>query len=362
MENCSPGLRPDDAAVSVKRTGPRKFVSIAYMEANIEQVMLQFIQSAQTPEWDELESTFLEELISGFQANPKEARRAVRRLLARNNLKFLSSACRILKKGLKPPGHDYLMKLVVEADLMVGSLADPMLFTLETAVSLANNLALLDPLVDLKLVRSIFDNDRLGIEDLDAARAHRVLDILAFLPKNARIIPLLIKLLRASSPRLRSKAVFLVCQTSQNPQWVARLLADEDPDVRASAVQGLWGTKTPTVLAVLHDAVQDEDCRVVANALVGTYLLDGSSVSAQFEQMARQPAPLARAAAARAMGQTLDVCFVPLLKSMLKDHDADVRGAALRALVKIRAKSSSAPPPEAAPAGESLETSVPPNR
>jgi HEAT repeat protein len=337
------------------------------MEANIEQLMLQFIESAQPPEWDELESTFLEELVAGFQINPKEARRAVRRLLARNHRKFLSSACRILKKGAEAPGHEYLMKLMVEADLMVVSLADPMLFPLETAVSLANNLALLDPLVDLKLVRSLFDNDRLGIEDLDVPRADRVLDILASLPKNARIIPLLIKLLRASSPRLRSKAVLLLCQTTQNPQWVARMLTDEDPEVRASAVQGLWGTKTPAVRAVLRDAMQDEDCRVVANALVGLYLLDGRSISPEFEQMARQPAPLARAAAAAAMGQTLDACFVPVLKSMLKDHDADARGAAIRALVNLRANAS--PPPaqeprtpaaQASPAIGPLESSPPP--
>jgi HEAT repeat protein len=66
--------------------------------------------------------------------------------------------------------------------------------------------------------------------------------------------------------------------------------------------------------------------------------------------MAQHPAPLFRAAAASAMGRTVDESFIPLLNSLVKDHNAEVRSAAFRALVAIRKKG--APQPPAEPAGD----------
>jgi hypothetical protein len=124
---------------------------------------------------------------------------------------------------------------------------------------------------------------------------------------------------------------------------VEQRLADEDPDVRASAVEGLWGTDTPGARAILREAARDMHYRVVANALVGIYLLDGLLVTDQLEEMARHPASPFRAAAAIAMGRALDEHFVPLLNSMVKDVNPDVRSAALRGLVNIHRKAAQPP-------------------
>lgn len=83
---------------------------------------------------------------------------------------------------------------------------------------------------------------------------------------------------------------------------------------------------------------------------MGIYLLDGRSMTEPLEAMARHPAPPFRAAAALAMGHALDEHFVPLLNSMVKDVDAEVRSTALRALLGIRRKASQPPPLPGEPA------------
>jgi HEAT repeat protein len=126
---------------------------------------------------------------------------------------------------------------------------------------------------------------------------------------------------------------------------VEQRLSDENREVRASAVEGLWGVNTPGARAILREAACDLHYRVMANALVGLSLLDGTS--APLEEMVRHPASPFRAAAALSMGRTLDELFVPLLNSMVKDVNAEVRSAVLRSLVAIRRKAAQPPVPEA---------------
>lgn len=312
------------------------------MEVNVKEVLAGFIQHARLTGVGELESSFLEELVAGFDSNSKEARRAMRKLLAHDTHRFFCSACRILKGGAETPGCEYLMKLLLEGDLLLVCLADPALFSLETSLELAKVFVRLDPLLDFKLMQLLFRSEA-ETGDVDAEQAMRVLDLVATLPRHNRILPLLLKLLRLPNPVLRSRAVLLFCQVSKNTQWVEQRLADEDPDVRASAVEGLWGTDTPGARAILREAARDMHYRVVANALVGIYLLDGLSVIDQLEEMAHHPGPSFRAAAALAMGHSRDEHFVPLLNSMVKDTNADVRSAALRGLVAIRRKAAQPP-------------------
>jgi hypothetical protein len=121
------------------------------MEVNVKEVLAGFIQHAQFSGAGELESNFLEEPVAGFDSNSKEARRAMRKLLAHDNHRFFCSACRILKSGVAAAGRDYRMKLLLEGDLPLVCLADPALFSLETALELAQDFVPLDPLLDFKL-------------------------------------------------------------------------------------------------------------------------------------------------------------------------------------------------------------------
>ncbi len=51
------------------------------MEVNVKEVLAGFIQHARLSGVGELESSFLEELVAGFDSKSKEARRAMRKLL-----------------------------------------------------------------------------------------------------------------------------------------------------------------------------------------------------------------------------------------------------------------------------------------
>lgn len=313
------------------------------MEVNLRQIVQRFIQAARPPAADGLEKNFLEELVRGFDTNPKEARRAMRKLLAHDNLKFFASACGILREGSETSAHQYLIRLLFEGDFLPVFLADVRLFSTDAAVALATDLVRLDPLLDFKLMRLLFQGESLEASGIDTTKAERVLEIVEALPKHTRILPLLLKLLRGSPQRLHSRVALLFCQVSKNPQWAEQKLADDDPEVRASVVEGLWGCDSPGVRAVLRAAVDDHDERVVANAIVGLCYVEGKSALTELSAMAADAMPRFRAAAASAMGRMLDERMVALLTSMVRDPDPQVRSAALRALLRIRRQAPQEP-------------------
>jgi hypothetical protein len=57
--------------------------------------------------------------VAGFDSSSKEARRAMRKLLAHDNHRFFCSACRILKGSVETAGHEYLTRLLLEGDLLL---------------------------------------------------------------------------------------------------------------------------------------------------------------------------------------------------------------------------------------------------
>ena len=310
------------------------------MDPLAREVINGFVQGASLSNADEVESSFLEELVACFDTNPKEARRAMRKLLLHDNTRFFTAACRILRSGPETAGREYLSRLLLQGDLLVATLADPALFPLETAVGLAKVFVTLDPLIDFKLMRLLLPDDDAEAPEVNTGHAERVLALVAGLPRHPRIVPLLIKLLRSTDAALRARVLLLFCQVSNNPKWAERMLAEDDPAIRASAVESLWGTDTPSARALLREASRDAHERVVAGALVGLYLLDAESAAAQLDEMIRHPLAHCREAATAAMGQTRDERFVTLLNSLIKDPDRTVRGTALRALVNIRKKAA----------------------
>jgi hypothetical protein len=154
------------------------------MEVNVKEILAGFIQHARLSGVGELESNFLEELVAGFDTNSKEARRAMRKLLAHDNHRFFCSACRILESGVETAGREYLMKLLLEGDLLLVCLADPMLFSLETALDLAKVFVRLDPLLDFSLMQLLFRGDRAETGEVDAEQAMRVLELVPGVPQD----------------------------------------------------------------------------------------------------------------------------------------------------------------------------------
>ena len=303
------------------------------------QIVEDFIHAINLPQAGDLETSFPEGLLEGFNNDSQQVLRAMRKLLVHDKVKFFSSACRILKSGGTTPGQRYLMKLLLESDLLLISLTDPVLFPVDAAITLARICIRLDPMLDFKLLDQLFQGAYLDAGVIDVQRALRTMKIVSALQVSMHIQPLLLKLMRFTHPQLRSKATLLFCQLNRNPQWAERKLSDEDGRIRANIIEGLWGVAEAR--DVLCEALRDGNHRVAANALIGLYHLDGiAAVAAPLEAMGSSLKFLYRSTAAFAMGQTADPHFLPLLTEMAKDPNVKVRGMALRALVRIRKRAA----------------------
>lgn len=319
------------------------------MEAPVAELVGEFAREARVGAAHSDGDVFLQGLVDGLQAGSAMCKRDMRRMLEKDSAAFLQSACRTLKASVEGPGAVYLMEVLWSSPVLVSGLTDPGLLPLDTAIRFAKQWVEYDSMLDIKLLHMGFPSEDTAVQSVDIVRATRVLAIVNELPLCRHILLPLVNLLHSPDAKVRSKAVGLYGRTSQNADWVRKQLTVGDARVRANAVESLWGTDSISARAVLREASLDRDHRVAANALVGLHRIGAYDVTASLQKMAHGAEPMARAAAAFAMGQILNADFKPVLESLLKDDSPQVRSQALRALIRLKRQ----PPPvaETRPAG-----------
>jgi HEAT repeat protein len=74
-------------------------------------------------------------------------------------------------------------------------------------------------------------------------------------------------------PAIQAKAATALNDLRPSAAQVERQLKSEDGRVRASALEGIWRSKTPESAAIFRAALSDKHQRVVANALLGLHTL-----------------------------------------------------------------------------------------
>jgi hypothetical protein len=306
------------------------------MEVPVKELVSAFVAAVNELAAGEEEDVFLQGLVDDFQSSSALFKRDMRRRLEKDPPTFLRSACRILKAGAKGPGALYLMELLWENPVLGASLLDPVLLPLNAAIGFAKRWSEFDPMLDIKLLHLGFPTDGAAVRDGDIVRAKRVLALVTEMPAQRHILFPLVNLLRSPDPQVRSKAATLYGRTSHNAEWVRGRLEESDPRVRANAVESLWGERSEAALAVLKEAARDRHHRVAANALIGLAQLDAREVSASLKKMVVSEDPLARSAAAFAMGRIGRAEYVPILEGMVKDSGQHARSQALKALIRIR--------------------------
>ena len=317
------------------------------MPVPVAELIREYIQQVQVPRASAEQDSFLQRLVDDFQSSSSLFKRDMRRLMEQDPVTLLRSACRVLKTSAAGPGAVCLMELLWSSPVLVASLMEPAVLPLSAAITLARRWARFDPMLDIKLLHVGFPSNDSAVSDVDIARAKRVLAIVGELPANRHILLPLSRLIGSPDPYVRSKATSLYGRTSKNPDWVRKRLADSDARVRANAIESLWHEDSPAVRSVFMSALSDPHHRVAANALIGLHYT-GTEVTANLHKMASGAEPLARAAAAFAMGMAGNAVFEPVLEGLLRDRDAHVRRQALRALIRIRRKDrhESGPPGE----------------
>jgi len=281
------------------------------MDVPVKQLVNEFVNAVTVPAAGEEEDVFLQGLVDDFQSSSALFKRDMRRRLEKDPPGFLRAACRILKANSKGPGADYLTELLWSNPVMAASLIDPQLLSLQAATTFAKRWADYDPLLDIKLLHMGFPTDGGAISEIDIVRARRVLALVNEMPPRRHILFPLVSLLR--SP---------------------------DPQVRSNAVESLWGEDSDAAQAVLKEASRDRHHRVAANAWIGLDQMGARDVVSNLKKMAEAEDPMARAAAAFAMGRTGHAEFKPVLEQMLKDSSPHARSQALRALIRIKKRQS----------------------
>lgn len=300
-------------------------------------IVEEFAKNTQVDASGDIEFSLLNDLVNAFATNPVLARRAMRELLSRAPGKFYTSALNILKSGKHGPGSDYLNSLMLENDLLLTALADPHAFHISAAVALAKNLYRMDPQLDARLLKQILKDNALDGETYDQDALERVLEVVDAVSDCKRLVPILMKLQRHPEPRIRSKVALLLVRAHRNADWLAQQLANEDPRVRANAIEGLLDTRPgEKEIGMLWDAAKDAHHRVASTALLVLIKNGHSEAAEQLSLMASSRVELTRAAAAWAMGMTADPSWLETLQKMARTDSGLAKRMALKSSVALR--------------------------
>jgi HEAT repeats len=212
-------------------------------------------------------------------------------------------------------------------------LCNPQRFETHTAISAARQLMERYPNFDTRLVKELMD-----LPDVATGKDRRIercLEIVDAVSSGRRIIMPLMRLMNSENPRIRSKVARILGRRAENGAWTRKLESEVDPRTRANIIESLWGSDSPEIREVLRQAMEDGDNRVRGNAILGLYRLGVVSVLPAIRALAENEASSCRATAAWLMGATGDARFRGILKKLREDPAANVRAAALRALVQL---------------------------
>jgi hypothetical protein len=214
----------------------------------------------------------------------------------------------------------------------------------------------IDDLLDVRLARLVPGRHE-NAHGLAPEVVLRLLDILHVISSGPRLLQTVVHLARHPDERVASKAAMLIGRRLRNHNWVLSQFESQDPRIRANVVEGLWGVDTPFARKWLWDALKDENCRVVGNALMALHLLREPAADSLVEQMLGDARAQFRRTAAWLMGRIAKPEFEECLRQAARDEDPGVRQAVTRALAAFRkreepaqAESASAPEPPVVPA------------
>jgi len=273
----------------------------------------------------------LSDLAPRFSVDPEPVRKKLAELLVGDPPGFRGAALEVLPGLGDSSSRKCLLELMLKGGLL--PVCDPALVGLEEELALTRDLIELDPQLDMKLARRLSGASSEGMPE---EVVQRVLVLLNSIPENARVLPIVIKLLRHPSPSVRSKAALVIGRLSKTPQVMQEFLSEPDPRVRANAIEALWGMDSARARAVLREAADDPNNRVAGNALLGLYRVGATCAISRILHMAAHPKAEFRTTAAWVMEQTGSPRFLPALAQMVRETNPNARAWVFRAITKLK--------------------------
>ena len=280
-------------------------------------------------------------LIAGFSESPDLAKQWLEDVLQADSIAFRRAALTALGGITDSACRRWLLDRLAAHGLAPA--CDPSAFSLEEELAITRELFQVDPSLDLKLARRF---SRLAYP-MSPDVSERTLELLSEISNNRRVLPMVIRLLHDPNPRVRSKAALMIGRGGLAPHIAERLLGENDPRVRANAVEALWGVDTPKTRSLLRRAAGDHNNRVAANALIALYWLDEPAAIPGILKMARDPNPRFRSSAIWVMERTENPRFLPTLAQMIGESEPMARTRVFRAIAalnRVAARCAQSPP------------------
>jgi hypothetical protein len=261
---------------------------------------------------------------------------ALHRCAASAPSSFCATALGALRVGGSSAEQQRLIRVLLDSDLLLIPLCDPLSFSRTRALAIAARYAEMCPDVAERILCQMRTRPEANEPAITGLAADRAMEIAAATSNPRHLRDLLYGFLNHPNPRLRSKAALLVAKACRDPLWVGqRIMLEPDARLRANLVEALWGLDDEDARAVLWEAAGDSNNRVVANALVGLHRLNEAEVPGLLRLMATHPQPLFRSSAAWAMSKTGDQAFLSHLEALGGDIEPSVRRMADRALIQL---------------------------
>jgi hypothetical protein len=277
----------------------------------------------------------LRTLATNFGSNSLGCAKAIREMYRLDPVGFPPAVVEVLDREPDLPGAQFMVAMLASDPRWLRTVCNPQKYTLDQSVDLVRRSHKLDSYTVVKLA------DMLALPGSSTdAEARFTSRVFAVLERSAPslALPVLRQLSKCPDARVRSKAVLLIGRIYQNPRLTHHGDAERDPRVAANTIESLWGLATPSAREAFIKAAQDAHHRIAANGVVGLYLMgDECSIPFLFH-MGRSDKPLARAAAAWAMGHLEDPRFLPRLAQLREDSDSLTRQGALRAMARVHKK------------------------
>jgi HEAT repeat protein len=157
--------------------------------------------------------------------------------------------------------------------------------------------------------------------------------------------------------RAASKAAISLGRWSQNVEWATGVLKrSKFARVRANVLESLWEGKSPPLLELYRSCLEDENNRVVGNAIVGLWLAGDPTVAERIiPELGRHDSSKHRQTAAWLIGRLVFADMRTTLEALLQDPHLPVRRAAIAALRKLKPASEAPVVESAAPAESRID-------
>jgi hypothetical protein len=247
---------------------------------------------------------------------------------------LLAEGLLVLLEADESAGYRFLAITLARLPGVFQKLCDRWHLNRQQAIAVAKRLHRVDLNFDTRMSTLLPDRDnRFKPFALEGDYAERALEILDEISPGRRIVPIMRHLTEHPDSKIASKAGLLIGKRLQNLSWARRVVTESaDPRLRANAIECFWGMNTTAVIDLFHHCLQDEDNRVVGNAIIGLHEAGDPEAREMVIRIATEKDPEFRMTAAWTIGRMGDSSFLSILSPLAKDRHPEVRRAALKSL------------------------------